>query len=89
MYTICFIYILVTGHAAEYITYCDMDLRSNKVAAVVVLNKHQTGGSSPRLEVEACRISLEFLQQSGIKIRHWLPEILNAKFKFSIQILCF
>ena len=45
-----------------------MDCRTRKVVATVVLSKHQAGGYSPRLEVVACRLGLEFLIESGIEI---------------------
>ena len=56
------------GVCAKYITYYLMDSRTRKVVATVVLSKHQAGGYSPRLEVVACRLGLEFLIESGIEI---------------------
>ena len=52
-----------------YCTYYAQCLKTGKVIAVVVVNKHQVGGSSPRMEVEACKLALQFLENQGIKIR--------------------
>ena len=57
------------GFDAQYNTFYTMDLNSKRVLSVVVLNKNQVGGSSPRMEPESCRLSLDFLQKSGIRIK--------------------
>ena len=56
------------GHCAEYCTYYVTCLKTGKVICVVVINKHQVGGSSPRMEPEACRLALQFLENQGIEI---------------------
>ena len=57
-----------TGWHAQYCTHYTMCLETGKINTVVVLNKHQVGGSSPRMEPAACYMALQFLQQQGIKI---------------------
>ena len=60
--------IIPLGFNAEYIVYYLQCLATGKIIAVVVINKHQVGGVSTRLEPEACRLALEFLENQGIKI---------------------
>ena len=63
---------LFQGWMAEYVTVYTIDVETSKVVAVVVLNKNQVNGSSPRMEPEAVRLSLEFLENSGIPIRSFV-----------------
>jgi hypothetical protein len=56
------------GHCAKFCTYSVMDLETNKILDMVVVDKKQTALKSVNMEVLGFQTALNRLLKSGVKV---------------------
>ncbi|KAG1926991.1 uncharacterized protein LOC120480138 isoform X3 [Pimephales promelas] len=56
------------GHSAKYGSYTMMDLQTNNIIDIQLVQSSEVGGSRRRMETEGLRRSLDVLEESGVKL---------------------
>ena len=62
------------GFSAQYLTYIMMEHDSKDVIDVKIVDKRETGGKSPLMELEGLKRGLSALEEDGVQVEEMVTD---------------